>query len=121
MILDEIGGYMQESGIVNYKSKMPDAPDDAVCLYEYGGPPPVFAHDGQAWEQPRLQVISRSKNYQAARTVGQTIYDLLNGKANVTIGAGRYLSIAALQSPFALGHDENDRHRIVINFELIRA
>src|SRR4030095_6612233 len=95
--------------------KMPDPPADAVCLYEYGGIPPQFAHDGQQWENPRVQAVARDNNYASARAKAQSVYDVLNGTVNTTIDSRRYLKILALQSPFPMGADENDRPRIVVN------
>lgn len=121
MMLEEVKAFLNVNTVAVVLATMPDEPDDRVCLYEYGGPAPEFSHNGQSWENLRLQVVSRSKDYLNARTKAQQVYDLLNGQANLDIGGAQYLWIAALQSPFALGQDENNRHRVVINFELARA
>jgi Bacteriophage minor capsid protein len=121
VILDDIANYLVAYGIgAVHKGRLPDVPDQAVCLYEYGGPVPQFTHDGQAWENPRVQVVARHRDYAAARQKAQDIYMLLNGKANLLIGGSRYLQIRALQSPFPLGRDQNDRERIVINLDIAK-
>jgi Bacteriophage minor capsid protein len=122
-ILEELKGYLVANGVSPvFMVKMPDTPDDAVCLYEYAGIPPQFAHDGQQWENPRVQVVTRDSklNYASARAKAQSVYDVLNGTVNTTIDSRHYLKILALQSPFPMGADENDRPRIVINFEIGR-
>lgn len=122
MILDEVEAHLASNGVSSpiFKALMPDAPDDALCLYEYAGGPPRFAHDGQAWENLRVQVVSRATSYPAARAAAQNVYDALNGLSNRAIGGHDYLWAGALQSPFSLGRDDNSRHRIIINFELLR-
>jgi hypothetical protein len=121
MMLDEVGDYLRTHGVSSlFLSRMPDAPDDVVCLYEYGGPAPEFGHDGQQWENPRLQAVARSKQYVNARSAAQNVYNLLNGKSNPVFGGVPYLKCLAMQSPFPLLPDQNDRHRIVVNFELAK-
>jgi hypothetical protein len=120
-VVDEIAQYLREGGIVKvYEAAMPDAPDKCVAVYEYPGVGPQFSHDGQAWENPRIQVLSRAPTYPDARQQAQEVYNLLNGKTNVNIEGGNYLMIKALQSPFALTPDDNQRDRVVINFEIAR-
>ena len=119
-MLDEIAGYMTANGIGQvFKARMPDTPDDAVCLYKYPGAPPEFSHDGQDWENLRLQVVVRGKQYDASRQKTQQVYDLLNGKVNEMIGS-LYFSIRAMQSPFPLNVDSNERYRMAVNFEIAR-
>ena len=119
-VLEDLQAYLVANGVTGvFMVKMPDVPAAVVCLYEYAGIPPEFAHDGQQWENPRVQAVARDTTYQAARDKAQTVYNLLNGKANMTIGS-RYLKILALQSPFPLGVDENDRPRLVVNFEIAK-
>jgi transglutaminase-like putative cysteine protease len=120
-ILEELRGYLVANGVSPvFMVKMPDTPDDAVCLYEYAGIPPEFAHDGQQWENLRVQAVARDASYTSARDKAQSVYDVLNGTVNTTIDSSRYLKILALQSPFPMGADENDRPRIVVNFEIGR-
>lgn len=120
-VVDEIAQYLRSNGIVTvYETTMPDVPDKAVAVYEYGGPAPEFNHDGQAWENPRIQCVSRAPTYPEARQQAQQVYNLLNGQTNVVINGGGYLSIKALQSPFPILPDNNQRDRVVINFEIAR-
>ena len=122
-ILEELRNYLLSNGVTGvFMVKMPDTPDDAVCLYEYAGIPPEFAHDGQQWENLRVQAVARDAklNYANARAKAQSVYNVLNGTVNTTIDSSRYLKILALQSPFPMGADENDRPRIVVNFEIGR-
>jgi hypothetical protein len=123
LILEDIANYLLEGGIPSpvYRASMPDKPDAAVCVYEYGGAPPRFLHDGQGWENMRVQALVRDFDYSAGRAKAQSIYDLLNGKANEQVGGDFYLFIGAIQSPFPLGQDEQERYRLAVNFEIVRA
>jgi Bacteriophage minor capsid protein len=120
-VVDEIAAYLRANGITKvYECAMPDSPDKCVAVYEYAGFAPNFGHDGQHWENPHIQCLSRAPTYPDARQQAQQVYNLLNGQTNVVINGGNYLSIKALQNPFAILPDENQRDRVVINFELAR-
>lgn len=75
-------------------------------------------------DRPRVQVISRSTSYATARSRAQTIYDLIDGIANrklpTSTSTGLYVSITAVQAPFSLGRDENDRWLISTNYQIER-
>ena len=103
LILTDVRTYLMANGITTpiYLSKMPDEPDTLICLYEYAGVGPEMAHDGQAWENPRLQAVVRNENYAQARGVAQDVYEKLNGKANFLM-TSPYLKAIALQSPFPM-------------------
>lgn len=121
MMLDELAGYLEAGGVTPvYRGAMADQPDSAVVLYEYGGAAPEFQHDGLAWENLRLQAVSRDRSYLTAYTRSRQVFDLLCGKANITISGGEYLWIAPIQSPFSIGPDLNQRALIAINFEVVR-
>ena len=46
------------------------------------------------------------------------IYDLLDGLANTTMSGTRYLEFVAVQAPFQLGRDDNQRHMWSLNFNV---
>jgi Bacteriophage minor capsid protein len=120
MLLDDVSAYLASNGITDiYKSKMPDEPDSAVCLYEYGGFGPRIAHDGIAWRNPAIQVVVRDKSYQTARNQIHSIYFLLFDLLNTEIGATRVLHATPIQEPFNLGaEDSRGRIRLVCNFDM---
>ena len=77
----------------------------------------------RVFDRPRVQVICRSTSYTTARTNTQTIYDLLDGVANRKLPTSTgtlYVSIEAVQAPFSLGRDENDRWLISTNYQIER-
>jgi len=101
--------------------------DTAVFIHETGGLSPefVFNSSNPLWEQPSIQIISRSSDYQTARNKAQTIYNLLQQQSNVTLKPNStgdtgalYFSIVPLQSPFLLGLDGNQRIEISANYSI---
>lgn len=119
MILDDLATYLTTNGVTDvYKASMNDTPDEAVCLYEYGGFGPVLEHGGQAWRNPAIQVVVRSKTYQAARTRIESIYLLISGLLNDQLGGTMVLHATPVQEPFNLGPvDSQGRVRLVCNFD----
>ena len=107
------------SGQSLWRGTMPTTPDDVVGLYEYAGEPPLHVRGdpAPAIEFPRLQVISRSKSYDAARFKAESIYRVLDGFSGTLNGVG-YGWINALQSPTFLTRDENGRVYIVCSYRI---
>ena len=141
MLLDDVVTYLDAqsatfaklsaSGGNLSKAFMPDAspaPDTLVTLYETGGLAPVhvFSTGGTTryFEQPGLQLISRSTSYATARTNAEAAYIILDsvaGQGLPTSSGISYLSIDAVQSPFSLGRDGNDRYLVGCNFQVVKA
>ena len=72
------------------------------------------------FERPSFQVLSRSTVYTTARSRAQTAYTILDGLAgrNLPTATGtRYLSISAVQPPFFLQRDENERYIVSTNYD----
>ena len=125
MLLDEVGAYLQTHGIGTlgtdlFTGIMPDAPDAAVALIEYGGVEPMHALGGGTAkiERPRLQVLARATTYSAARTKIEAAYKVLDALAGETLSGVRYLAVEALQSPFFLRRDENNRVELIFNVQV---
>ena len=142
MLLDDVVTYLDAestalaklSGSAGNLSKafMGDAsptPDTMVTLYETGGSSPihVFTTGTQTrlHEQPGLQAISRSTSYVTARNNAEVVFVKLDGLANTLLptatGGIHYVSIDAVQSPFSIGRDGNDRHLVSVNFLVVKA
>ena len=133
MLLDDLASYMAAQstqftvGVSMTKTFMPDAPDTLTTLYETGGFSPVhYFSTGQTRdvERPSLQVIARSTSYQVARTNIEEVFTLLDGihdRGLPTTTGTHYQSIDAIQSPFSLGRDENERWRLAVNFTITKS
>jgi hypothetical protein len=134
MILDEVAEYLQTSGVGTigtniFKSYGTNLPNTSLFIYETGGfrPQDTFGSTCQAaWENPTIQIVSRSTNYETARRTGENAYRALINVVNETLKSSSsdvgsfYLRIFANQAPFRLGVDENDRHQIACNFGVMK-
>ncbi len=105
----------------------PAVSDTIAVLYETGGSPNTYTFSTTtgsarvAIEKPSLQMLSRSSDYQIARNRAQTAYTILDGLAgqNLPTATGTlYLEITAVQTPFSIGPDDNDRPVISVNFDV---
>lgn len=97
-----------------------DPPTDAdpmVGVYENPGPGGVYAKDGRATEEGRLQVLARSESYATAMQKALDVYNLLDDLRTVTNTTSYYFR--ALQIPFDVGaQDEVGRTVISCNYQL---
>lgn len=123
MLLDDIAGYLEQKGLgtreVNlFLGKIPDQPDNCICLFEYAGKSPERLVEGL--EYPGLQVRVRNKSYSAGRQTIEGVYRALHCLANADLGSSFYLNIFANQSPEPLGRDQNDRMEFVQNFAVTK-
>ena len=112
--------FLTINGVQNvYKSAMPDEPNEAVCLYEYGGAGPHLTHTGIGYRNPALQAVVRAMDYQTARSRIETIYLLIASLSNDQLGGTMVLDATPNQEPFPLGPvDSQGRIRLVCNFNL---
>jgi|TARA_Y100000310_G_scaffold85390_1_gene82255 hypothetical protein len=135
MLLDDIGDILSTGGIGTVASTedwgifygfLPPSPDRAVAIFETAGNESIRAMSsgpGEApAEQPRFQVRVRGEvyDYVEARRKARDCFNLLDQLGGVTVNATRYLWVSALQSPFALGLDDNNRPSVVCNFSVVK-
>jgi hypothetical protein len=96
-----------------FKDYMPNKPDTAVALYEYGGAVDVPQIEGATRS---VQVCVRSKSTAEARTIINSLYASLqteDGILNLT--PERWTTVALRQLPFKMKTDEQDRNYYVFN------
>jgi hypothetical protein len=72
----------------------------------------------QGAEMPRFQLIVRSTDYETGRNLIQSIWNVLDAIVNRDVNGTFYQRCAALQSPFMLERDDNDRWIFVANFQV---
>lgn len=125
-MLVELGEWLEDQAVGTvgtnlFLGRLPDTPDAATALFEYAGAAPFHTMGPTVvWERPRLQVLCRAADYATARSQAETIYQLLDVVAETTIESVRYHQIEALQSPFLVQRDANDRPVIGCNYEVWR-
>lgn len=102
-----------------FVSDMPDTPDFAVALYQYGGEAPEQSMGTPLLiEKPRLQVVVRSPNYKDAADYSYQIFGFLGVQKEVIINGTRYLKVTPVSSPEEIGPDQANRQRIVSNYSV---
>ncbi len=106
---------------------MPESPNTVTTLYESAGLFPLHffstSTGTREYEQPALQSISRSTSYQTARTVAEDVFTILDNVAGTNLPTATgplYVRIDAVQSPFQIDRDDNDRFRVGVNFNIIK-
>jgi hypothetical protein len=127
-ILDDIATHLEtgsptivggSTGWTLFKGLMPDSPDQAVALYETGGPPPGQEKGGTRLSEPTFQVRVRAgaHDYSAARTKIQEVFAELD---DATISG--YIFVFPLNAgPLPLGQDTNERPHLTWNFRTMVA
>ena len=134
MILDDVATYLATNstrltvGVTLTKAFMPDTPDTVTTLFETGGSGPLnaFSTSGgvRVYEQPSIMVHSRSANYQTVRDVMEDVFTILDGIGNTNLPTATgtlYGSVDAVQSPFLINRDSNDRFVMSINFNVLKS
>ncbi len=133
MIIDDIAQYLETNstrltvGVNLTKSFMPENPNEVTTIYETGGSGPLNAFStgggNRFYEQPSIMIHSRSTDYQVVRAVMEDVFTILDGVNNTpfpTSTGTHYGSIDAVQSPFQIDRDRNDRFILSINFDVIK-
>ena len=133
MILDDIAIHLEDNstlviGVDLTLAFMPENPNTVTTIYETGGAGPLnaFSTGGgtRIYEQPGIQIVTRSTSYETARNIQQTVFVVLDGVNNQTVpstGSVHYGSIDAVQSPFPLGRDSNNRFKVGVNFDVLKS
>ncbi len=71
-------------------------------------------------DEPTLQVVTRAKDYQTAMQFALDARALLDGLRDTVINGLLYHFIRALQPPFFLMRDENQRYLCAFNIHVTR-
>jgi hypothetical protein len=127
LLLDDMADYLSTGGISDtiIRGLVLESPDKAVFIRETGGRAPDHAMSGTAgavaMEWPHVQIVSRATTYQGARQLAANVYRLLDGMPKRTLNGTTYYWGTALQSPFLLEQDVNNRVLIACNYELAKA
>ena len=132
MLLDAVATYLESTSTMLNRNNltrgfMPDNPDTVTTLFETGGIFPLhyFTTGSQtrAYERPSLMIHSRSTDQQTARAFAEDVVTILDGvhdRGLPTTTGTHYLSIGAVQSPFLVGRDSNDRYIFSVNFDVTK-
>ena len=105
-----------------FVGRMPESPDTCVTLFEYGGASPTDTLGGglPVMENPRIQVMTRGATYAATETMARSVWTVLEAIQNSTLSGTRYQRMSAIQGPFPLERDTQDRIVFVQNYVVTR-
>ena len=134
MILDDVAQYLSTNitaltlGTNLTKGFMPENPSTVVTVFETGGYRPTHSFttgvQTRAYENPGIMVHARSTDQVTARGLAESVFTKLDGLNNrslpTTTGTHHYVSIDAVQSPFLVGRDSNDRFVFSVNFDVTK-
>lgn len=124
--MSELGTYLAANGggvVVGtslFYGTMPSAPATCASFVEYEGTGFVRRQGGARCERARMQVLYRAETYTAGLAAIRTIMSVLDGIVNATLGSTFYQRVEALQPPFFLERDDNDRFVFAVNFQVTR-
>lgn len=123
-------GGMGTVGSTIFYGSLPDSVAQGVVVVETGGifplhtmgsgPATTVGAGVAAVERPRVQVMTRASVYETARAMAQDAFNLLDGLRDRTVNSRRYLWVRAVQSPFDLGRDLNDRAQFAFNLDVTK-
>lgn len=106
--------FMPSTGVPDTFASLFDTPGTATSFeFSTGASPSVL------YEQPSLQLLSRSSSAQTAKTRARTAYTILDGITNTKLPTSTgtlYIDIVADQPPFLVGRDANQRFQYSVNF-----
>ena len=132
MILDDVATYLESNSTRLNRSNltrgfMPENPSTVATVFETGGYTPIhFYSTGtqtRAYERPGLMIHTRSTDQQTARTFAEVVFTILDGvhdRGLPTTTGTHYVEIGAVQSPFLVGRDQNDRYIFSVNFDVTK-
>jgi len=99
-----------------FVNRMPDTPDVCTTVYEYGGKPTDFAMGSSvAVEHASLQIAVRNTSAQAGYEAIYAMYRQLDGHMGGVVNGTTYFLMTAMQPPFKLAEDEENRVKFVFN------
>lgn len=120
-ILEDCSDLGLEIGEDLFIGAEPPSPDNCVTVFDTPGREPMITLDGKKYYYPAIQVRVRNVDYRDAYSIAWDIYDKLNGSTyDVADDDVRYTLITGDADPAPLDRDENDRVRMIVNFETQR-
>lgn len=125
-MMSELGTYLAANGggvVVGtdlFYGTMPTSPAVCASFVEYEGRGYVRRQGGARCEMARMQLLYRAESYEAAVAAIRTMAFVLDNVVNLTLSGTFYQRVEALQPPFFLERDANDRFVFAVNFEITR-
>lgn len=97
------------------------APDNCVVVFDTPGfEADLTLKKGENYFRPSVQIMVRNKSYLTAYTLIDSIKTTLHGVGHETWNGTTYELIKCTQDPFPLGYDEDNRIKLICNFDIQR-
>ncbi len=127
-LIEELGTFVDTAstrftlGTNAFLNHLPDEPNTATSLVEYGGGEPdyVFANDLPVNENQRVQIACRSTSSATARANVNAAWVAVSGIANESLSSHSWLRAKPVQSPFLMRRDEQGRVIFAFNCDCAR-
>ena len=125
-LLDDLSDYLTSAGTTTPINKgwFFSTADRVLCLRGTGGFPSHHvmnpAVNQAILEEPTLQLLARATTYDQAEATARSAKSLLDGLRKRTINSVVYHWATAMQPPFFLERDENQRFVFAMNVQLKR-
>lgn len=126
-MLQEMALLLEDSGLGTrgeavFIDKMPDKPDNAICIFEYPGMPPIRGMGPGVAQVGRHNIQVRVRNVSPldARVISMACWMVLDAVLAEDVDGSHYLRIEAGQMPFPLPDDPMDRALVACNYEVWR-
>ena len=97
-----------------------EAPDNTVTIFDTPSFAPSMSMDELKYYYSSFQIRVRNTLYDTGMTLARNIMESLYGRAGETFNGTLYTIIEATGEPALLDWDENDRPRVIINFNCQR-
>lgn len=129
MLLDDVADILSTGGLGTvgtdiWKGANFGVADPSIAVLQVGGVASIHSMQsgpGMAVvEQPRVQIVVRSLSEETALRKAQAAFKLLDGFRERTVNGVRYLWASAVQPPFSLERDENNRAHVTFNVDIKR-
>ena len=129
-VIKDIASFIEQGsdwvfGTTLFGGREPSDPDNCMTLFDTpgGGSFVPLRRDpqGRRYEYAAFQIRVRNFNYDEAVRQSNDIIDVLHAlQENTVVNGTLYTLIRALDNPHLLDWDENNRARIITNFEVQR-
>lgn len=115
-ILTDLKAFLTANSFTNIKYNYGDGSDSCIILWEYGGEPDKFVN------RKNIQITVKNTSMSTVESTINTIYNLLYPKNTnvenfITLNSTLY-KLEALQPPFYLEKDDQNRHSYVFNISV---
>lgn len=110
-----------------FAGREPTSPSNTLTLFDVPGGNRLLYKKrdlndlgSDAYEYASFQIRIRNADYEQGMLQASEIIDILHGVGNEIVGGSLYTVIQAVDNPALLEWDEDNRAKIVVNFQLQR-